>query len=204
MLDMDETLFPELLGGLLLDNKQVADIGCGTGRHWAKLFQANPGSLTGFDVSGGMLQRLQEKFPAAHTRKITDNRFTDVADGTFDVIVSTLTVAHIQDIAEALSAWSRILKKEADMIITDFHPDVLAQGGKRTFQHQNKPMAVTNFVHRVEDIEQLLAGHGFRLVERKERIVDESVKHYYRAKNALPLYEQYKGARMIYGLHVRR
>ena len=204
MLDMDEALFPELLGGLLLEGKEVADIGCGTGRHWAKLFQANPQRLTGFDVSGGMLQRLQEKYPEAHTRKITDNRFADVPDGCFDVIVSTLTVAHIQNLDEALKAWSRILKPTADIIITDFHPDVLANGGKRTFRHGNRSMAVENFVHHVHEIEQLLTSQGFKVVQRKERVIDESVKHYYQAQHALPVYEQFTGARMIYGLHLSR
>jgi ubiquinone/menaquinone biosynthesis C-methylase UbiE len=204
MLDLDEALFPELLDGINISGKRIADIGCGTGRHWAMILQRLPESLTGFDVSSGMLQRLREKFPAAHTRKINDNLFTDVQNAAYDLIVSTLTMAHIEDMEAALAAWCRILRPQADIIITDFHPEALAQGGKRTFQYHNTLMAVQNFVHRVQDIERALDAHGFYVVNRKERTVDESVRHYYAAKQALPVYERFKGARIIYGIHLRR
>jgi ubiquinone/menaquinone biosynthesis C-methylase UbiE len=204
MLDLDEIIFPELLNGIDITHKQVADIGCGTGRHWIKILQKHPLSLTGFDVSEGMLKHLKQKFPKAHTHHITDNVFAAVPDAAFDVLLSTLTVAHIENIDEALQAWARILKNKADIIITDFHPDALAMGGKRTFEHNRGQIAVENFVHRVGDIESILNAYGFHLVKRTERVVDESVKQYYEAKNALHVYHQFENCPIIYGLHLRR
>jgi len=204
MLDLDEQLFTELLNGVILKNRQVADIGCGTGRHWSKIIEKQPLNVTGFDVSQGMLNRLKEKFPKAHTHQITDNLFSEIPDASFDVIVSTLTVAHIENIEEALKAWCRILKNNSDIIITDFHPNALAFGGKRTFEHGKTKIAVQNFVHYVYDIEEILLKNNFHLVKKSEKIVDELVKHYYEAKNALPVYEKFKNSRIIYGLHLRR
>jgi ubiquinone/menaquinone biosynthesis C-methylase UbiE len=204
MLDMDEEVFSKLLEQTDLKDKRVADIGCGTGRHWPKIFAGNPLSLTGFDVSSGMLTRLQEKFPRAYTNKITDNKFSGIDDAIYDVLISTLTVAHIENLEEALGAWCRILKMDGDIIITDFHPDALANGGKRTFQHYNKQIQVQNFVHPVAEIERILEGHNCHVVNRLEKIVDESVKHYYAAKNALPVYEKFKDSNIIYGLHLKR
>jgi ubiquinone/menaquinone biosynthesis C-methylase UbiE len=204
MLDLDEEVFTDLLSSIDLTGKQVADIGCGTGRHWSKLFNGNPAGVTGFDVSAGMLKRLEQKFPGAKTNQITDNLFSDVKTATYDVIVSTLTVAHIEKIDEALQAWSRILKHDGDIIITDFHPNALAFGGKRTFQHNNSSISIQNFVHYVYDIEGILSRHGFRRVNKLEKKIDESVKHYYEAKNALPVYEKFKDARIIYGIHLTR
>jgi ubiquinone/menaquinone biosynthesis C-methylase UbiE len=204
MLDMDEAVFAELLTELSLTGKSIADIGCGTGRHWPKMFRSKPGNLTGFDVSAGMLRRLEQKFPDASTYQITDNLFADIPSATYDVIVSTLTVAHIENIEEALQAWSRILKHNSDIIITDFHPNALAFGGKRTFEHHNTPISIQNFVHYVYDIEGILLKNGFHIVNKLERTVDESVKHYYEAKNALPVYEKFKDSRIIYGIHLRR
>jgi ubiquinone/menaquinone biosynthesis C-methylase UbiE len=203
MLDMDEEVFSELLKGIDLKDKRVADIGCGTGRQWPKIFRAGPCSLTGFDVSSGMLSRLQEKFPDVYTSKIIDNKFSDIGDAMYDVLVSTLTVAHIENIEEALDAWCRILKKGGDLIITDFHPEALVNGGKRTFQHNNKQIQVQNFVHHVSEIEKILRRKNFHVVNRVEKIVDESVKHYYVNKNALPVYEKFKDSNIIYGLHLR-
>lgn len=204
MLDMDEEVFSSLLGGIDLKGKRVADIGCGTGRHWPKIFKLQPSALTGFDVSSGMLQRLKQKFPEVYTSKIQDNRFSDIGDGVYDVVISTLTVAHIEDLEEALAAWSRILKAGGEIIITDFHPEALAIGGKRTFEHQNRQVQVQNYVHHLVKIETILLRHHFHVARRVEKTVDESVQHYYAAKNALPVYEKFKDSNIIYGLHLKR
>lgn len=204
MLDLDELVFSKMLGTADLEDRNVADIGCGTGRHWAKIFKRDPANLTGFDVSAGMLKKLNEKFPEAETRQITDDLFSAVESRTYDVIVSTLTVAHIENINEALMAWCRILKDKGEIIITDFHPDILASGGKRTFRHQKSSIAVKNFVHTIGLIQQVLLSQNFQLVFHEELKIDESVKHYYEQQNALPVYEKFKGFRVIYGMHFRR
>jgi ubiquinone/menaquinone biosynthesis C-methylase UbiE len=204
MLDLDEILFSKLIASVDIKNRNVADIGCGTGRHWAKIFKQNPATLTGFDVSPGMLDKLKEKFPATETHTFTDNNFATIEDGTFDVILSTLTVAHIEHIEEALEAWCRILKYKGDIIITDFHPDILAFGGKRTFKHQNTHIAVKNFVHSVNLVKKILLRNDFTIVHELEKKVDETVMHYYQAQNALQVYEKFKDFPVIYGIHCRR
>ena len=204
MLDLDELVLSQLMAGLNLRCKNVADIGCGTGRHWQTLLKQMPSHLTGFDVSPGMLARLKGKFSAADTYTISDNRFADIEDNTYDVIVSTLTVAHIKDLEEAINAWCRILKNKGEIIITDFHPDALAIGGQRTFTHQKKQIAVENYVHPVREIITFFLANGFHLVSMAERKVDESVRHYYTEQNAMHVYEKFKGMPIIYGLHLRR
>jgi ubiquinone/menaquinone biosynthesis C-methylase UbiE len=204
MLDLDEILFAQLLEKVDLKNKAVADIGCGTGRHWNKLMSQKPLTLTGFDVSQGMLNKLQEKYPLAKVCKINDDAFTNVRYAPFDIIISTLTVAHIEDIEHALSAWCGMLKANAEIIITDFHPKMLAVGGKRTFKHNNRSMAVKNYVHPIETIKNSLENKGFKLVAEEGFVVGETVKHYYEAQNALPVYERFKGFPVIYGIHLKR
>ena len=41
MLALDEEIFSALLEGLNLQNKIIADIGCGTGRHWKNIGTAS-------------------------------------------------------------------------------------------------------------------------------------------------------------------
>ena len=67
MLAWDEEIFSLLLNDLSLQNKIIADIGCGTGRHWQKIFDLHPKRLIGFDVSEGMLKMLKQKFPESDT-----------------------------------------------------------------------------------------------------------------------------------------
>jgi ubiquinone/menaquinone biosynthesis C-methylase UbiE len=204
MLDLDERVFSQLLKPDLIHRKKVADIGCGTGRHWQKLMAHQPESLTGFDVSSGMLRRLKQKFPGAQTYQIADNLFEEIPANSYDTIISTLTVAHIKNIEEALYAWCRMLKPTADIIITDLHPTMLSFGGKRTFKHGNIFISVQNFVHLITTIKEILLLHNFRVVAQQEIRIDESLKHYYARQNALHIYETYKDFPMIYGMHLRR
>ena len=204
MLDLDKRVFSNLLEQIEIKNKNVADIGCGTGRHWGNFLENDPAGLTGFDVSGGMLGKLKNKYPFAQTQVITDNLFSAFPDASYDLIVSTLTVAHIKEIEEALSSWCRISKQHADIVITDFHPDALAFGGKRTFPHGKVQISVENYVHPVPVIKLLLLKNGFRAVNEITISVDETVKHYYEQQSALHVYEKFKGFPIIYGIHFRR
>src|SRR5579864_7026742 len=73
MLDLDEQIFTDLLENLDLQNLVVADIGCGTGRHWPRIYDKNPSQILGFDVSPGMLKKLEDKFPGALIHQIEDD-----------------------------------------------------------------------------------------------------------------------------------
>ncbi|WP_439697271.1 class I SAM-dependent methyltransferase [Mucilaginibacter sp. AW1-7] len=204
MLHLDERLFKGLLEGLELKGKFIADIGCGTGRQWPAIFNKQPATLTGFDLSAGMLKKLKEKYPKASTLKIADNLFSDIPDASFDMIVSTLTVAHIEDIDEALHAWCRLLKPGGEIIITDFHPHMLALGGKRTFKHGNALIAVRNYLHPIFTIKQALSNNGFNLITQQEIKIDETMKQFYADANALHVYEKYVGFPVIYGIYLKR
>jgi ubiquinone/menaquinone biosynthesis C-methylase UbiE len=204
MLALDEIIISELLQELNLNNKIVADIGCGTGRHWERIMAKNPALITGFDVSAGMLMKLKEKFPGAVVKKITDNFFIKEPDNHYDVIISTLTVAHIENINQAILAWSRILKAGGHMLITDFHPALLAHGGKRTFSVNRKQFTVKNFVHSLDDIASFLNDANFSIINKIEKRIDESVKDYYAQQNALHVFERFKDEPVIYGLHAKK
>jgi len=204
MLHLDGKLFTYLISQINIQGKQLADIGCGTGRHWPAIFSKEPAELTGFDVSGGMLQKLKEKYPKAYTRQITDNLFSDIPDASYDVIISTLTVAHIENIEEAIQSWARLLKSGGEIIITDFHPHTLAFGGKRTFKHNNAVMAVRNYVHPIYTIKDILLRNNFQLLNQEEIKIDESMKSFYVKQNAMHVYEKYRGFPVIYGIHLKK
>jgi ubiquinone/menaquinone biosynthesis C-methylase UbiE len=151
-----------------------------------------------------MLKKLQDKYPSAHTSLITDNLFADIPDASFDVIVSTLTVAHIENIEEAIQAWCRLLKPAGEIIITDFHPHTLAFGGKRTFKHDNAMLAVRNYVHPIYAIKDVLAKNNFELVQQEEIKIDDTMRKFYEDANAMHVYEKYHGFPVIYGIHLKR
>ena len=94
MLALDRDLFRDLLAAVDLQRSTIVDVGCGTGRHWPALFEQSPARLIGYDVSTGMLNRLRNKYPQAETRLLSSTTLTGLADGSCDLVLSTLTVAY--------------------------------------------------------------------------------------------------------------
>ncbi len=204
MLDLDEIIFSKLIKNIDLKGKRVADIGCGTGRHWQKIYNKNPTQIIGFDVSAGMLHQLLRKFPGAITQLTSDNLLKTVPDAYVDCVITTLTVAHVKNIEEAIAAWSRVLKTGGDLVVTDFHPLMLAGGGKRSFNHGGSSLSVENYVHPLEKVKRIFNKYGLALIKQEERKVNEEVRHYYESQNALPVYDRFFGVPIIYGLYLKK
>ncbi|HEY9196250.1 MAG TPA: class I SAM-dependent methyltransferase [Mucilaginibacter sp.] len=204
MLELNDKLFAVLVQGISFKGKTVADIGCGTGRQWPLILAGQPDGLTGFDVSGRMLKKLQEKYPQADARLINDNLFSGIPDASFDIIVSTLTVAHIEYIEEAMQSWTRLLTPGGHIIITDFHPHMLALGGKRTFRHNKKVLAIRSYINPIYTIKDILLNCGCSLIAQEEIRIDETMKPFYQNADAMHVYEKYRGFPVIYGIHLTK
>ncbi len=204
MMHLDELLFAELMQAVPLTDRVVVDIGCGTGRHWQRILEHGPAELVGYDVSDGMLTELKKKFPDARVQLVTDNSLGAVRDASVDVVLSTLTIAHLPDIREAIAAWSRILRPGGHLLFTDFHPDLLASGGKRDFRSGNRHIIIRNQVYPIPLLEKLATDAGLQYCQYSERVIDERVRHYYEKQDALDIYERFRGMPVIYGLHFTR
>ena len=204
MLYFDRILFEDFLAKANLTGKRILDFGCGTGRYWNELLKVYPEKLIGCDISESMINKLKKKFPHCETYIIKNNNLDFLSDLSFDFIISTLVIAHIQNIKEIAGEWNRLLKKEGEIFITDFHPQALNRGAKRTFNNNGKKITIKNFIHPVKKVESLFLSLGFEIVDEEEKIIDENVKEFYEEKNALNIYEEYKNIPMIYSLHLKK
>ena len=203
MLDLDEKLVSSMLSKTDIQSRNVVDVGCGTGRHWPKIIDKSPARLAGYDVSAGMLQVLRQKFPSAETHLLTNNRLEE-KNASCDVLISTLTMAHIENMEQALEEWNRVIKPGGTILITDYHPDILSKGGQRTFHHGGKTVAVKNHIHPVEKILAATAKLHWQTVNLEEWKLDDSMKGWYEKQNAVHVFEKFKGNGLIYGLHLKK
>jgi ubiquinone/menaquinone biosynthesis C-methylase UbiE len=204
MLPMDDALFLSFLDTVNLKNKNILDVGCGTGRLWKKIMQKEPRQLVGYDVSTAMLAQLKAKFPGAIIYLSSGNRLNHTADNTVDVLISTLTIAHIKDAEAALSEWNRVLQHGADIYFSDYHPAILGKGGKRTFADGDKTISIKNYIHTIEKIQSIASKLNWKPVKLTEKKIDETVKNFYEKQGALDVYEKYKGLPVIYGIHFKK
>ena len=204
MLHLDEIVFTSLLGSVDLTGKTVVDIGCGTGRHWQRILERKPAALSGYDVSAEMLKRLRQKHPGAITNLLVGCALKETKDASSDVILSTLTVAHIEDLAEAFSEWDRALKAGGTIIITDYHPSAFEIGADRTFRHQGRLISIRNTIHPLDGVRRLSKGLGWSEAEFVELMIDEAVKHYYEEQNALDVYTRFYHTPIVYGMRMSK
>jgi len=204
MLYYDKIILNELISQIKLKGKVILDYGCGTGRNWEYLLKYNPAKIIGCDVSPEMLSKLKLKHLNAETYLVKSDRPTFLNDNQCDVILSTLVVAHIKNIMELFAEWNRVIKTSGDIIITDFHPTLLAKGGSRTFKHENESITIENFIYPITEIERSLSSFGFRTVNLIEKKIEDDVKYFYEKHNALNVYEKFKGIPFIYGIHMSR
>lgn len=111
----------------------VMDFGCGTGLVTLKL-QPLVNSITGVDSSQGMLAALQKKI----AQQALDNVFTRFVDfehgkhaeGSYDLIVSSMTLHHVPDTLALFKDWSGLLRPGGRVSFADldkedgsFHSD---------------------------------------------------------------------------------
>ena len=204
MVALDDHIFPELLQGIPIAGKLVADIGCGTGRHWAMLLSMHPASLRGYDVSVGMLKQLRQKHPGAEVYVITDHRLPDVEDGSLDIIVSTLSLVYFTSLEQTFNEWNRVLKPGGNVVFTSTHPEALQHGANVTFAHSSGIVTIEQHIHTLADISQLADYYGWSRIAFVERKIDETVRHFYEQQHALHVYEKFKTRPIIYGVHYRK
>ena len=105
-------------------NSRILDLGCGTGLELEQYFPINPtAKVTGIDLSQGMLDALNDKFPGKNITLITGSYF-DVPFGEeiFDAAVSVESLHHFTK-AEKLPLYKKLcksLKGGGYFILTDF------------------------------------------------------------------------------------
>lgn len=204
MMDFDEEIFNTFLQDISVTGKTVVDIGCGTGRHWKELHDKSPKRLVGYDVSVNMLKRLQAKFPEAETHLLTNHHLHGLEDDSCDLLFSSLTISHIEDIEQTFKEWDRVLKPGAEVMIIDYHPELLAKGTERTFKYRNKTIVIRTYVHSIEKIKSFSRQLKWQEIHFIEKRIDEGVHEYYKNQYAYTIYEKFKGTAIIYGIHLKK
>jgi ubiquinone/menaquinone biosynthesis C-methylase UbiE len=204
VLNVERTVFSDILSRVGLRNKTVVDVGCGTGRHWDQILKTKPATLSGYDVSTEMISRLRRKFPDARACLLRDGRLFETPNASVDVLISTLVLAHSPSLETALREWNRVLRPHADIVVTDFHPAALDKGALRTFRHEGRLMAVESHVYPLPDVRRMAAELHWNEVEFVEVKVDETIESYYREQQAQALYKRFRDVPIVYGLRLRK
>jgi ubiquinone/menaquinone biosynthesis C-methylase UbiE len=130
----------------------VLDVGTGPGVLLMELARRRPDlRLTGIDVSADMVARATRnlaRFGDRATAQVADVAALPFPDGSFDLIVSSLSVHHWPDPAAAVPQLARVLRPAGRVVIYDFPSsplDTLADTAKARGVLSGQPPERTPF-----------------------------------------------------------
>lgn len=106
-----------------VENKSVLDIGCAAG-FFSKWVLDNGGKVTAVDYSDAMVEK---------TKLLTENKadvfkadikepMTFLEDGSFDVVIASLVLHYVKDMATVLKELHKKMKKGGQLVLSVHHP----------------------------------------------------------------------------------
>lgn len=163
---IDELSFPRFWNHL--SNKDVLEIGCGTGRHTQKLLAQN-NHVTGVDISEGMLQVAREKLPPENLKLIHADYMTYEVfnENQFDAIVCSLVIEHIKDLSGFFKKAAKILKPGGNLFISEIHPERTSQGVLAHFKTGDQEVHLSSHAHTDEDFQRAAALASFETLKNE-------------------------------------
>ncbi len=189
----------------LLQDKDILDAGCGTGRYLALLQEFQPRTVTGTDFSSNMIERARDKIggpvPISLTVAAIDR--LPLRDNSFDFVLCTLVLGHVKNLLSAMQQLSRVMRSGATMIISCFHPFGQLLGWQRTFE-TSTTYAVKYYAHPHSEYFDCFQRTGLELLRMEEPAIDESLLHFYESAGRRDIYERYKGYPMLLICQVRK
>lgn len=159
-------------GGVLRIIKNVAgetvlDVGAGTGRITCDLVRLGA-NVTALDVSGKMLEQLKKKCPKAEA-VVGDAENLPFVEGTFDWVVASFLIVHLNDPTKFFDEAYRVLKEGGKLLVTNINqkeaPEVKIKKGV---------IKIDSYYHRPEEVKKILQELAYT-IEKEEMVKENDV-----------------------------
>jgi malonyl-CoA O-methyltransferase len=193
---LDDRLVSELSPATV--GARLLDAGCGTGR---RLDRASAATAVGVDLSIEMLAASDR----SHRLVAGDLRRLPLAAGSFDLVWCRLAIGHLAEIGAAYGELARVCRPGGTVVVTDFHPDAVAAGHRRTFRDEaGEVREVEHHVHSLESHVAWAALAGLRLRASREGRVGPEIRAFYQAAGREEAYRAQLGLPLVLALAFQR
>lgn len=167
-----------------LPNRDVLEIGCGTGLN-TRYLAGHARRVVALDFSTGMLEQARRNVEATNVRFVQqDIRLKwNVDDRAIDLIICTLVLEHIENLRHIFSQAARVLRAGGEFLIYELHPFRQLQGGQAQFKDtaSNAIVLIPAYLHTISEFVNTSIACGFNLL-RLDELHDATDKD----KTALP------------------
>ena len=135
-----------------LRNCCVLDLACGTGRWLTRLSATGARPAVGVDLSSAMLRVAGDKKGLSGRVVQGDCLRLPFQSSIFDFSICSFALGHFQDLRSAAAEFSRVMKPDADLFVTELHPEAYARGWRTGFRDEQSAVQLHTLPHSVEDI----------------------------------------------------
>jgi malonyl-CoA O-methyltransferase len=179
-------LSPWLIG---LGGKVFLDLSCGVGR-WLVHGRAQGAIVFGTDLCREMLIEAQRKTTLAGRLALADTCRLPFRDRSADVALCALSLGHMTPMESAVAELARVVRRGGFLIVTDFHPDAVRHGWKRTFRNKGELYEVETYPYTTEQLVGCAEREGLVLQALQEPGFDEPERKIFDSVGKQDLFEQ--------------
>ena len=165
--DLDKKVTQETLSKYSFKN--VLELGCGTGKNTRWLLSVGA-EVIGLDFSQEMLTIAKESITdkRAQFKKADLNDDWEVENQYADLVTSSLTLEHIEDLNAIFRQANKKLKENGIFFISELHPFKQYTGSKARFETDAGMVELKVFTHHISDYIKSAESNGFELLELNE------------------------------------
>ena len=193
------------LGPMLpsLHHRTILDLGCGTGRLLGLLTSSPATRYLGVDMSSAMLARARGKLRNPGHLLRADCLRLPLRSAVADVTICSFVLGYVngRDLAAEIA---RVSKDSADLYLSEFHPEALSLGWKRSFRCDDRVIELPTHPCSLQDVESAFRMHGFVLVRVAEPGFDEPERNIFVANKKDHVYQASRATPAIFICHLRR
>lgn len=160
--------------------KNVLELGCGTGKNTEWLLNKAE-RIIGLDFSQEMLNKAEEKISDKRVifKKADLTKDWEIENNFADLITSSLTLEHIENLDHIFSQANQKLKKNGLFFISELHAFKQYSGSKAKYETENGTEELEVYVHHISEYIDDAKNNGFQLIHLKEWFDENS-------KNGIP------------------
>ena len=176
LIALEEKHFPEILGEVR--GLRIADIGCGTGRHTARL-ASHGARVVALDFSTGMMSKAREKVDVEHVAfAVADISLPlPLRDHHFERVICCLVLDHIHDVAGLFRELKRICRADGFIAISAMHPAMMLREVQAQFHDPVSGATVRprSAPNQISDYVNAATTAGLRIEHMSEYVIDAEV-----------------------------
>jgi SAM-dependent methyltransferase len=172
---MDIALLDELTSVRWEAMRNVADLGCGTGRTGAWLRRRGVGAIDGVDLTPEMLELARKK--QIYRRLVeADLSSTGLEAGAYDAVTASLVDEHLSDLRPLYREARRLAAPGGWFVLVGFHPHFIMTSGMPTHftSGSGEPIAIDTHVHLISEHVAAAVEAGWTLAQMREQLIDDA------------------------------